>query len=353
MPAASSSSSAFSRPLPVGSHSLSPQLSELAGWAEADWREYSGAVCDAFTARIQQFLDQREMRGDGDGDEDEDALPQLQPQEETEAALIVRSFTAAVCPLLEARLSLSVGMDGVVLSALSALSRVCQHVLSHAALLSPDAVLGLLSLFPDLAAISSHELSLWLQHQRSKVTTLLHRVVAQHAQQAQEAASGSGSASAEQRAPFSASALDLFTVLSGTATGYFSHVSRLLPHGLSTFSAFVQMLDECVCQYSRQVLLSCGGLQGGLIPRGDDDFKLKQSCEQEPSLLSKKAATIQSLTGGLRLAVVERRPSPARPRRRRRWAAGAEWTQPTRAASPLTACRSCARTSAACRPAWR
>ena len=265
--------------------SSSSLCSAMVAWGAVDWREYGERVCGAFTERLQHFMREHEQRqeqrqsssrpkqrkqkrrpapsppavpapslpkdspfyidrtqqqqpvsgvdryDDEDEVDDEEAddgdsgdgsmAEELTEAEETELRLIVASFTRDVSAYLDERLLLNIGMDDRVLLALRTLNAVCKHVLSHGDLLSLDAEIALLALFPDIAGISNRQLTLWLEHQKAKLSTLLSRVIAAHAQHA--------AVHVDESTPFAASVLDNFTILSATATGYFEHLDRLAP----------------------------------------------------------------------------------------------------------------------------
>ena len=293
-----------------------PTAAALATWNASEWSTYSAAVCDAFTSSVQQGLDrhdeererrqqEREMKGEevqGDEEEEEEELAELTSEEETELELLIRAFTAPVKAFMEDRLLLDIGMDEKVILALSTLQAMCHHVVSHSDLLSVEAQIRILSLFPDLAGLSDAQVTLWMAHQHQKLRTLLQRIIAQHRQHSSGsggAHSSAGSAASSQvsgdasdvaHVPFAASVLDLFTILSATVTGYFDHLSRLAPFGLSTFTAFLHSIDSCVVEYCEEMVRGMGEPHT-LIPYGDDDCKLKQSEEFTPSstsLLSKQ-----------------------------------------------------------------
>ena len=298
---------------------LSPSVASLSLWSASEWSVYGAAVCDAFTSKVQDCIDRHERERDrrvqeramraGDGDDDggeeedeEDGEPQLTAAEETELSLIVSNSVRCVMAYVDDRLLLHIGMDERVLLALSALNGLCHHVVSHSELMSVDGQIGLLRLFPDLAQLSEAQVHLWMAHQRGKLQTLLGRVLAQHQQHAVATV-------VDASTPFSASVLDMFTILSATCSGYFEHLGRLAPFGLATFSAFLAGLEGCVVEYSRAVLRAMGEAHT-LAPRGDDECKLKQSDEyvEHQSLLSKKAAMLHAVTSrhpALRVAKVE------------------------------------------------
>ena len=297
----------------------------LAGWSGAEWRVRTSELCDAFTVRVQEAIDrleregerkrgEREMKGEppapahGDGvgeDEDEDGCDEvvLGEGDEVELRLLLSSFIGPVVSYLHERQLLRIGMDERVLMGLGALNSLCQHVLSHAQLLSVEGQIGLLSLFPDLAAWSDEQVGLWMAHQQQKLRTLLQRIIAQHRQHTTAVVQDASS-------PFAASVLDVFTVLSATASGYFDHLRRLAPFGLSTFTAFLSSLDGSVVDYCDAVVAAMGDPRS-LIPYGDEECKLKQSEEwaaEHPSLLMKQAKRLQAVADrhpNLRLAAVE------------------------------------------------
>ena len=174
------------------------------------------ADVDADDANIQ-LGDADEVEEDNDGSMAEE----LSEAEETELRLIVASCTRSVSAYLDDRLLLNIGMDEHVLLALKTLNTVCKHVLSHSDLLSIDAEIALLALFPDMADISNRQVTLWLEHQKSKLATLLTRVIGSHSQHA--------AVHVDESTPFAASVLDNFTILSATVTGYFTHLDVLAP----------------------------------------------------------------------------------------------------------------------------
>ena len=243
----------------------------MASWSAADWREYGERVCGNFTERLQQFIqpaaahsrpatlhasaqslsasaaafarpslpkdspfyierkqEEAAVAAAGQHEADEEAAEddecmaaELSEAEELELRLLVASFTREVTLYLDERLLLNIGMDERVLLALRTLNAVCKHVLSHGELLSLDAEIGLLALFPDIAAVSNRQLTLWLEHQKAKLATLLTRVIGAHSQHA--------AVHVDESTPFAASVLDNFTILSATVTGYFEHLDQLAP----------------------------------------------------------------------------------------------------------------------------
>ena len=267
--------------------------SAMASWSAADWREYGERVCGDFTERLQQFIQPAAARSrpatlqataqslsasasafarpslpkdspfyierkqeeaavavavaaaeryevhEEAEEEGDESMAELSEAEELELRLIVASFTREVTGYLDDRLLLNIGMDERVMLALRTLNSVCKHVLSHGDLLSLDAEIGLLALFPDIASISNRQLTLWLEHQKAKLTTLLTRVIGSHSQHA--------AVHVDESTPFAASVLDNFTILSATVTGYFEHLEQLAP--------FVSQQPDTDCTARQNALL--------------------------------------------------------------------------------------------------
>ena len=290
----------------------------LAGWSAAEWRVRASELCDSFTVQVQEALErqqtqkerrreERDMKGEKQEEEEDDYVDEevLCEADEVELELLLSSFLRPAVGYLDERRLLQVGMDERVVLVLAALQVLCHHVLSHSAVLSVDGQIRLLSLFPDLAALSDEQVQLWMLHQREKLRSLLQRILAQHRQH-----STAQVVQADSSSPFAASVLDVFTVLSATASGYFDHLLRLAPFGLSTFSSFLSSLDGAVVEYVDAVVAAMGQPRT-LIPYGDDECKLKQSEEWEaehPSLLMKQAKRLQRVAEKhptLRLSAVE------------------------------------------------